>query len=599
MKSTRMLPTIWAPILVALACLSQAQGQVIGIGARVVKTQDFHSFQTNPQNELAPTDMLQMPDGRFMVATLGGSVRLLDSSGGLISTLLGPQETGTTKIDVTHYGMTSVALHPQFDTPGTFGYGKMYALVTQQPYSQTGVLADFTVPNSSPGDPFTNQDVVREFDVSAMLDEGATSFVGESLVSRDIWRIDSPQASHNAFDIAFRSNGDMFISSGDGGFTELTGSFNHYNRKQGAQNLDVAYGKILRINPDPNAYTLKGGLNDQYSIPADNPFVGTAGAVAEIYANGLRSPYRMNLDPNDPNEETLWVGDVGAGSREEVSRVSKGSNLGWGNYEGTTGPSNINMRGNEHTPPEFQYSHSPPSLGSSGGKISVYRPEAGGNSITGGHIYRGTELGLDFQGMYVGANLGHHAGNAFRLPRLFYGDPDSDSVELESFQFAEDTILFDDSFLAEENLASSFDYEAAGIVPGKFPLPQLVLSIAEDNAGELYVLGVDYNGFGTISKLVPGAVLGDVDGNEIVDAADFQIIRDNLGIEPASRGEGDLTGDNRVGLDDFQQWLDQAPPSILATLNGDLQVPEPNAIFALVSAMTIGALVSHQRPRCL
>ena len=87
-----------------------------------------------------------MPDGRFMVATLGGTVRLLDHSGNYLSTLLGPTETGTTKIDVTHYGMTSLALHPQFSEPGTFGYGKLYALVTQMPPGERGVPADFTIP---------------------------------------------------------------------------------------------------------------------------------------------------------------------------------------------------------------------------------------------------------------------------------------------------------------------------------------------------------------------------------------------------------------------------------------------------------------------
>ena len=567
-----------------------AKAQVISTGSHLVKLSDFHSFQTNSE-ELAPTDMVQMPDGRFMVATLGGSVRLLDSSGQFISTLMGPAETGTTKVDVTHYGMTSIALHPQFSTQGTFGYGKAYAMVTQVPPSQSGITADFTVPGSNSSMSFTNQDVVREYDLSAMLENGITSYVGDSVTARDIWRIDSPQSSHNAFDIVFRSNGDLFISSGDGGFTELTSDFSYYNRRQGAQDLDVAYGKILRINPNVDAYTLKGGLNSQYSIPDDNPFINTPGALAEIYANGVRSPYRLNLDPNDPSEEMLWLGDVGAGSLEEVSIVTKGSNLGWGRYEGTNERSgSITLQGNAHAPPVFQYSHSPPALISSGGLFTTYNVESGGNSITGGHIYRGTLLGEEMQGLYIGANLGHHNGNPRRLPRLFYGDPDAASLQLSTFLYDTNSQQFDDFFLDEENFVPDFDFSAAGLSPGKFDLPQLVLSIAEDNAGELYVLGVDFNGSGTISKILPPNIPGDVDGIDGVTIDDFYIIRDNIGSAVTSRELGDLDGNHLVDLDDFRIWLNHAPPAAASMLFGE-EVPEPTGIAITGFCMMTGAIM--------
>ena len=585
----RLIRYFVVPLTTAVVCFciaAAAEAQVIGLGNRTVNLSDFHSFQTDPSAEIAPTDMLQMPDGRFMVATLGGSVRLLDNNGGFISTLMGPAETGTTKVDVTHYGMTSIALHPQFTESGTFGYGKVYALVTQEPPSQSGVQADFTVPGSNASMSFTNQDVVREYDLSDMLDSGVTSFVGQSITARDIWRIDSPQSSHNAFDIVFRSNGDMFISSGDGGFTELTSDFSYYNRKQGAQNLDVAYGKILRINPNPDAYTLKGGQDQQYSIPDDNPFINVPGAIDEIYANGVRSPYRLNLDPNDPNEETLWVGDVGAGSLEEVSKVSKGSNLGWGRFEGTSTPgTSISLQGNPHTPPEFQYSHSPRSLTISGSLITAYNAESGGNSITGGHIYHGELLGEAFQGLYIGANLGHHSGNPTWLPRLFYGDPDSSSLELSSFLYAEDSQEFTETFMEEEDFVPGFDFAAAGITPGKFDLPQLVLSIAEDSAGELYVLGVDFNGFGTISRILPASIPGDVDGVNGVTIDDYYIILKNLGRTVPARELGDLTGDNRVDLNDFQQWLNHAPPSAIRLARFGREVPEPSSFVPAILCM--------------
>lgn len=578
-----------------LSCIAVdlAQAQSIQNGSLKVRLTEFHTFQANG-DEFAPTDMIQMPDGRFMVATLGGTVRLLDQSGGFVSTLMSPVETATTKVDVTHYGMTGLALHPTFNQVGTFGYGKAYAMVTQQPEGVTGVSADFTVPGSNPSMPFTNQDVVREYDLSSMLTSGTTSYVGQSVTSRDIWRIDSPQASHNAFDIAFRPNGDLYISSGDGGFAELTSFAPLHNRRQAAQDLDSPYGKIHRINPDPNAYPLKGGQANQYSIPSDNPFISTPGALAEVYANGVRSPYRLNLDPNDPTGETLWLGDVGEGSREEVSKVQKGSNLGWGRYEGTGGPNgSISEEGNPHTPPEFQYSHSPRSLTSSGGLFNNYNEEAGGNSITGGHIYRGSELGPEFTDLYIGANLGHHAGNPTWLPRLFYGDPDDAAVDVFKFEFDQFGQKFDDSFLNADQFAPGFDFEAAGLTPGKFDLPQLVLSITEDSAGELYVLGVDFAGLATISKIVAPLIPGDVDGINGVTIDDFNIIRANFNQAVTDRSMGDLTGDNIVDLNDFGQWQVNVSPAIAATADWTV-VPEPSTAALLV----VFGLVAFSRRVC-
>lgn len=574
---------IW---LVASIVTPSLYAQRISNGSLSVRLSDFHSFQASG-DEYAPTDMIQMPDGRFMVATLGGTVRLLDQNGGLISTLMSPTETQTTKVDITHYGMTSLQLHPDFDQVGTFGYGKAYALVTQQPQTVTGVTADFSVPGGNPATngSFTNQDVVREYDLTSMLTSGTTSYVGQSVTSRDIWRIDSPQSSHNAFDIVFSSNGDMYITSGDGGFTELNSLGPLHNRRQKSQDLDSAYGKILRINPDPNAYTQTGGQNNQYSIPNDNPFFNTSGALKEIFANGVRSPYRINLDPDDPNEETLWLGDVGEGGREEVSKVTKGANLGWGRFEGTNQSNgSITLQGNAHTPPEFQYAHGPLSLtSSSGGLFDNYNEEAGGNSITGGHLYRGTALGSEFDGLYIGANLGHHAGSSQRLPRLFYGDPDDAAVDLFKFDFDPFGQKFDNDFLNADMFVPGFDFEAAGLTPGEFDLPQLIISIAEDAAGELYVLGVDFNGLATISKIVPNLIPGDVDNMNGVTLADFMIIRANFNQSVASRSQGDLTGDGIVDLDDYGQWQANVSPAVAAAANWN--VPEPSGVVLLLAGL--------------
>ena len=128
-----------------------------------------------------------------------------------------------------------------------------------------------------------------------------------------------------------------------------------------------------------------------------------------------------------------------------------------------------------------------------------------------------------------------------------------------------------------------FDFEAAGLTPGEFDLPQLVLSITEDSAGELYVLGVDYNGLGTISKIVPNLIPGDVDNMNGVTLADFLIIRANFNQTVISRSQGDLTGDGIVDLDDYGQWQANVSPAVAAAANWT--VPEPSGVVLLLAGL--------------
>lgn len=548
-------------LLIAVLLMADTSAQSIELGDKSVKLVPFYSFQANPTTESSATNMVQLPDGRFLVSTQGGTVRMIDQLGNHVSTLLSPQETGLTELDPIRYGMITLAVHPDFATPDTFGFGKLYLHVTEEPVQDTGVLADFTISGSTSSSPFVFQDAIKEFDVSTMLTQGVTSYVGQTVNSRDILRVDQPQSSHNVADMVFRDNGDLYISVGDAGFTELNSFSGLHNRRQAAQDLDQPYGKILRINPNPDAYASKGGNNNQYSVPDDNPFTTTPGAVPEIYANGVRSPFRLNLDPNDPTGETLWLGDVGEGAREEVSKITKGANLGWGRFEGTnTSNGSIVIDGNTPIDPEFQYTRSVRSLVFSNGDIVQYNATAGGRSISGGNVYAGSLLGPEFQGLYIGGELGHHAGTTNNLARLYYGDPDSESLTLSSFQYSDDSQLFDNDFISADKFVEGFDFEAAGLVPGKGNLPQLVLGVMEDNQGELYVLGADFNGLSTISRIVPadqpiGNVVGDYNLDDEVNAADYTVWRDSLGATGSQAADGNLDGS--VDEKDFQVWQTQ------------------------------------------
>ena len=145
-----------------------------------------------------------------------------------------------------------------------------------------------------------------------------------------------------------------------------------------AQNINDLLGKMLRITPSLDA----SPLTPAYTVPADNPFVGIAGAD-EIYAVGLRNPYRWSFDRGGTRQ--LWAGDVGQNVIEEFDIITHGGNYGWRVYEGnqcTNLDAGLCVPSN-FTPPIDTYSHS-------GGRCS----------ITGGYVYRGTR-GTFPQGTYI------------------------------------------------------------------------------------------------------------------------------------------------------------------------------------------------------
>jgi len=131
-------------------------------------------------------------------------------------------------------------------------------------------------------------------------------------------RLAQPFENHNGGTIGFGPDGKFYVAFGDGGSANDPG-----NR---AQNLDTLLGKVLRLDVDTaDAYPADTTRN--YGIPADNPFVGQANRRGEIYAYGLRNPYRWSFHPLTGH---MWIGDVGQNTWEEISRVHQGGlNLGW------------------------------------------------------------------------------------------------------------------------------------------------------------------------------------------------------------------------------------------------------------------------------
>lgn len=181
------------------------------------------------------------------------------------------------------------------------------------------------------------------------------------IINRDseiiLLRFNQPYSNHNGGQIAFGSDGYLYISSGDGG----SGG----DPQQNGQNTNNLLGKILRIDVDNTS----SGRN--YAIPADNPFVVTGG-TPEIWAYGLRNPWRFGFD-RETNE--LWVGDVGQSAWEEVNLVTRGGNYGWGDMEGDScysGRSNCSTA--NKIKPILSISHN-----------------TGVCSVIGGYVYRGAQ----------------------------------------------------------------------------------------------------------------------------------------------------------------------------------------------------------------
>jgi glucose/arabinose dehydrogenase len=184
--------------------------------------------------------------------------------------------------------------------------------------------------------------------------------------------VDQPFANHNGGQIAFGPDGYLYIALGDGG----SGGDPQGN----GQNRATLLGKILRIDVDSSSVDLN------YGIPADNPFVGnTEGFREEIYAYGLRNPWRFSFDSATGR---LWVADVGQNRMEEIDIVEKGKNYGWNIMEGSLcySPSeDCNQTGLEL--PVWEYGHDL------------------GISVTGGFVYHGS-LMPNLRGMYICGDYG-------------------------------------------------------------------------------------------------------------------------------------------------------------------------------------------------
>jgi uncharacterized repeat protein (TIGR03806 family) len=201
--------------------------------------------------------------------------------------------------------------------------------------------------NYTAGSGSTGHSVVARFH----SDDGGLTFDPDS--ESILLEIDQPYTNHNGGHVLFGPDGYLYLGFGDGGSAG--------DPSENGQNTDVLLAKMLRIDVDSG---------DPYGIPADNPFADGVDGRPEIYAWGMRNPWRYSFDRETGQ---LWVGDVGQDEWEEVDLLEVGGNYGWNEKEGTHCYDHRECEG-PYIDPVAEYSHSE------------------GDSITGGVVYRGTAV---------------------------------------------------------------------------------------------------------------------------------------------------------------------------------------------------------------
>ncbi len=355
---------------------------------------ELKSFSTGFSS---PINIKNAGDSRLFVVERAGLIQIVNSDG---------SKNGTPFLNINpivingggERGLLGLAFHPNYATNG-------YFYVNYINNSGNTVISRFTKSTANPD-------------------------IADDTSELQLLTYTQPYANHNGGDMAFGADGYLYISSGDGG-----SGGDPQNR---AQSLTTLLGKLLRIDVDGNG---KGN----YGIPSDNPFAGSTSAMEEIWAYGLRNPWKFSFD-RDTND--LWIADVGQNVREEINMVASteaGLNYGWRCYEGNS---------------IFDQSSNCPPSSSLTFPISQYTHTGNGLfkcSITGGYRYRGTAQ-LNLVGLY------------------FFADYCSNEIGILEQSGANWNMTFTPAF-------SGNGWTTFG----------------EDNNGELYIAGIDS---GTIYRII-------------------------------------------------------------------------------------------------
>ena len=413
--------------------LAQTFPEVIGTPGTFAQLVNNQSFLTVAASH-APHDVSRL----FVVEKNNASIRVLDLTTGQLNPTpfltIPDVDAGANEA-----GLLGIAFHPDYANNGKF-------------------YVNVTVDNS-PDTNFATH--IREYRVSS-----SDPNVADPDSAREILSYAQPFDNHNGGWIGFSPNdGYLYISSGDGG----SGG----DPLNNGQRLDTLLGKMIRIDVDGDDFPSDPDAN--YAIPPSNPFVGVGGAREEIWAYGLRNPWRSSFDSVTGD---LWIGDVGQNAREEIdfqgADSAGGENYAWNRREGFA-PFNGGQLLPGDVEPVYDYTHG-------SGPLQ-------GSSVVGGHVYRGPIPEL--QGLYIFADS--------RSSNVWLFDPSDPSNTVRRIN---------DSLIPD-----------AGSIGGG-SIPDDIVAFSEDGSGNLYLVQIDGE-IHRVSQRLPGTHTVIVEAGAVVDDIDF------------------------------------------------------------------------------
>jgi glucose/arabinose dehydrogenase len=376
----------------------------------------------------SPVTLIESPDntGRLFVADQSGQIYIIKNGARLPQPFLNIQDKVVLTGEQDERGLLGFAFHPDYASNGRFF---VYYGGPLRPSGTTG---------------WNHTNYVASYKVSANADQA------DAASGKIILAMDHPQANHNAGMLAFGSDGYLYISVGDGGGGNDNGAGHvedWYAENTGGNGQDIEQnllGSVLRIDVSPA---------DGYTIPTDNPFVGKDG-LDEIYAYGLRNPYRFCFGPDN----MMILADAGQELYEEIDVIEKGGNYGWNVKEGkhcfdTDNPKaaggscpDEDADGNPLIDPVIEFANSK-SASSGLGNVSI-----------GGYVYHGSTVS-SLNGKYIFGVLTQ--------------DPEG----------------MNGAMYAANRSGQNWDYEKIEIGNmSNNELGMFVLGFGQDKAGEVYVL---------------------------------------------------------------------------------------------------------------
>lgn len=481
---------------------------------------------------VGPTDLTSIPGqaGGRVITTYGGSVYYLDAAGQLAETLFldlrrsdSPSYSEDFEFGGAH-GLTSIAFHPRFDDPTSPGYLRFYTLEAER--SMAGI-PDFD-DDLAPGE--HHQEALYEYQLDTVDATHCSSNCAAS--KREVFRVNQPSWHHNLGDLLFHNDESLLVTSADSGVASSIPPI----RSDHALDLATVYGKILRIDPLGN-----DSANGQYGIPANNPFVdGVGGNVDEIFAYGLRNPYRIDINRNTGQ---LYAIETGERNIESIEAIESGKNYGWNEKEGSWIYDKVtkevsldaDLDGNGigdladergYTEPLFEYGRQ------NGIAVTGVAP------VTSPLLPEldGQILFSDFEGA------------------LFFGDSDTG----EAFQLGVDT-------------------------SNGRQRPYRIHSVNRDAAGNVYLLGIhrfdggDFDGVVYRVESLPASD-GDVDGNGKVDVDDVDQLATWLR-EGVQQSRIDLNDDGWVSASDHVFWVESIRNTYVGDANLDGEFSSRDLVY--------------------